>query len=161
MINFAIEEVASKPEYKGLVIGNQGKNFCVGANIGLMLMEAQDDNFFELDMVIKQFQDMSMNIKYSEKQIVTAPFQMSVGGGTKELYLKMLRGMPKGLNFDLQQVSNAVFERIATAEVATSAEEARELGFLDNNDGISVNPDHLLHDAKQRVLALSMAGYQA
>src|SRR5699024_5761277 len=71
------------------------------------------------------------------------------GDGTKELYLKMLRGMPKGLNFDLQQVSNAVFERIATAEVATSAEEARELGFLDNNDGISVNPDHLLHEAMQ------------
>src|SRR5699024_11855898 len=80
MINYAIKEVANKPEYKGLVIGNQGKNFCVGANIGLMLMEAQDDNFFELDMVIKQFQDMSMNIKYSEKPIVTAPFQMSVGG---------------------------------------------------------------------------------
>src|SRR5690625_5981882 len=84
MINFAIEEVASKPEYKGLVIGNQGKHFCVGANIGLMLMEAQDDNFFELDMVIKQFQDMSMNIKYSEKPIVTAPFQMSVGGRSEE-----------------------------------------------------------------------------
>src|SRR5699024_3378141 len=78
-----------------------------------------------------------------------------------ELYLKMLRGMPKGLDFDLQKVSNAVFERIATAEVATSAEEARELGFLDENDGISVNPDHLLHDAKQKVLALAMSGYQA
>ena len=194
MINYAIEEVEKNPEYKGLVLGNQGKNFCVGANIGLMLMEAQDDNFFELDMVIKQFQDMAMNIKYSEKPVVTAPFQMAVGGGaevtlpaaavqasqeayiglvevgvglipggggTKELYLKMLRGMPKGLNFDLQQVTNAVFERIATAEVATSAEEARELGFLDNNDGISVNADHLLYDAKQKVLSLSMAGYQA
>src|SRR5699024_6790367 len=163
MINYAIDEIERNPEYKGLVIGNQGKNFCVGANIGLMLMEAQDDNFFELDMVIKQFQNMAMKIKYSEKPVVTAPFQMAVGGGaevtlpaaavqasqeayiglvevgvglipggggTKELYLKMLRGMPKGLNFDLQQVTNAVFERIATAQVATSAEEARELGYL-------------------------------
>lgn len=194
MINYAIDEIEKNPEYKGLVIGNQGKNFCVGANIGLMLMEAQDDNFFELDMVIKQFQNMAMKIKYSEKPVVTAPFQMAVGGGaevtlpaaavqasqeayiglvevgvglipggggTKELYLKMLRGMPKGLNFDLQQVTNAVFERIATAEVATSAEEARELGYLDNNDGISVNPDHLLYDAKQKVLSLAMSGYQA
>lgn len=194
MINYAIEEVGKNPAYKGLVIGNQGKNFCVGANIGLMLMEAQDDNFFELDMVIKQFQEMAMNIKYSEKPVVSAPFQMAVGGGaevtlpaaavqasqeayiglvevgvglipggggTKELYLKMLRDMPKGLNFDLQQVTNAVFERIATAEVATSAEEARELGFLNNHDGISVNPDHLLYDAKQRVLSLALAGYQA
>ena len=194
MINYAIDEIERNPEYKGLVIGNQGKNFCVGANIGLMLMEAQDDNFFELDMVIKQFQNMAMKIKYSEKPVVTAPFQMAVdggaevtlpaaavqasqeayiglvevgvglipgGGGTKELYLKMLRGMPKGLNFDLQQVTNAVFERIATAQVATSAEEARELGYLDNNDGISVNPDHLLYDAKQKVLSLALAGYKA
>src|SRR5699024_12117099 len=194
MINFAIEEVANKPEYKGLVIGKQGKNFCVGANIGLMLMEAQDDNFFELDMVIKQFQDMSMNIQYSEKPIVTAPFQMSVeggaevtlpaasvqasseaysglveagvvlipgGGGTKELYLKMLRDMPEGVNLDISQVANTVFERVAMASVSTSAEEARENGFLDKHDGISVNPDHLLHDAKQRVRGLAQAGYTA
>src|SRR5699024_7590271 len=83
MINFAIEEIGKNPNYKGLVLGNQGSNFCVGANIGLMLMEAQDDNFFELDMVIKQFQNMAMNIKYSEKPVVTAPFQMSVGGGAE------------------------------------------------------------------------------
>src|SRR5699024_12192550 len=74
MINFAIEEVASKPEYKGLVIGNQGKNLCVGANIGLMLMEAQDDNFFVIDMVIKQLKDMLIKIKYSEKSIVKIHF---------------------------------------------------------------------------------------
>src|SRR5699024_10321874 len=36
MINYAIDEIEKNPEYKGLVIGNQGKNFCVGANIGLM-----------------------------------------------------------------------------------------------------------------------------
>ena len=41
--------------YKGLVIGNQGKNFCVGANLGMILMEAQDDNIFELDLVIRAF----------------------------------------------------------------------------------------------------------
>src|SRR5699024_12761598 len=64
MINFAIEEVASKPEYKGLVIVNQGKNFFVGANNGLMLIESYYDNFFELDMVIKQFQDISLIIIY-------------------------------------------------------------------------------------------------
>src|SRR5699024_7427860 len=61
----------------------QGKNFCVGANLGMMLMEAQDDNFFELEMVIRQFQDMTMNIKYSEKPVVTAPFNMTLGGGAE------------------------------------------------------------------------------
>src|SRR5699024_5804115 len=83
------------------------------------------------------------------------------GGGTKELYLKMLRGMPEGVDFDLSKVTNAVFERVATAKVSTSAEEARELGYLNKHDGISVNPDHLLHDAKQRVLALANTGYKA
>src|SRR5699024_9995889 len=50
MVDYAIEEVENN--YEGLVIGNQGRNFSVGANLALMLMEAQDDNFFELDMVV-------------------------------------------------------------------------------------------------------------
>ncbi len=192
MVNNAVDEV--EKNYEGLVIGNQGTNFCVGANLALMLMEAQDDNFFELDMVVKQFQNMTLKIKYSEKPVVTAPFNMTLGGGaevtlpaasvqasaesyiglvevgvglipggggTKELYLKMLRDMPQGVDFDLMKVANTVFERVATAKVSTSAEEARENGFLNNYDGISVNPDHLLHDAKQRVLALAQLGYKA
>src|SRR5699024_11234474 len=80
---------------------------------------------------------------------------------TKELYLKMLRDMPQGVDLDISKVANTVFERVATAAVSTSAEEARENGFLNRYDGISVNPDHLLHDAKQRVLALAKMGYKA
>ncbi|MFZ3576730.1 3-hydroxyacyl-CoA dehydrogenase NAD-binding domain-containing protein [Virgibacillus sp. DJP39] len=192
MINFALEEVDKN--YRGLVIGNQGNNFSVGANLALMLFEAQDDNFFELDMVVKQFQNVGMNIKYSNKPVVVAPFNMALGGGaevslpaaaiqasaetymglvefgvglipggggTKELYLKQLRNLPKGVNFDLTKVANDVFEKVATAKVSTSAAEARENGFLNSQDDISVNPDHLLHDAKQKVLSLANAGYQA
>ncbi|WP_188454045.1 3-hydroxyacyl-CoA dehydrogenase/enoyl-CoA hydratase family protein [Virgibacillus oceani] len=192
MVNFTLDEVSKN--YEGLVIGNQGKNFCVGANLAMMLMEAQDDNFFELDMVVRQFQNMAMNIKYSEKPVVTAPFNMTLGGGaevslpaaaiqasaetymglvefgvglipggggTKELYLKQLRNMPKGVDFDLSKVANDVFEKVATAKVSTSAAEARENGYLNSSDGISVNPDHLLSDAKERVLALAKAGYRA
>lgn len=191
MINQSLEEV--EKNYEGLIIGNQGKNFCVGANLALMLMEAQDENFFELEMVVRQFQQMTMNIKYSKKPVVSAPFNMTLGGGaeitlpaasvqasqeayiglvevgvglipggggTKELYLKMLRDMPQGVDFDLTKVAISVFERVATAKVSTSAEEARELGFLNRYDGISVNPDHLLYDAKQRVLALAQMGYK-
>lgn len=192
MVNKSIEEV--EKNYEGLVIGNQGKNFCVGANLALMLMEAQDHNFFELDLVVRQFQNMTLNIKYSKKPVVTAPFNMTLGGGaevtlpaaavqasqetyiglvevgvglipggggTKELYLKMLRNMPKDVDVDLMKVANKVFERVAMADVSTSAEEAREKGFLNHFDGISVNSDHLLYDAKQKVLALSQAGYKA
>src|SRR5690625_889826 len=193
MVNQAIEEVSTK-DYAGLVIGNQGRNFCVGANLALMLMEAQDYNFFELELVVKHFQDMAMNIKYSEKPVVTAPFNMALGGGaevslpaaaiqasaetyiglvefgvglipggggTKELYLKQLRDLPEGIDFNLSKIANDVFEKVAMAKVSTSAAEAMEMGYLDKHDAISVNPDHLISDAKQKVLTLAEAGYQA
>jgi 3-hydroxyacyl-CoA dehydrogenase len=192
MINFAIDEV--EKNYKGLVIGNQGKNFCVGANLAMILMEAHDDNIYELDMVVRHFHQAMMKIKYSPKPVVAAPFAMTLGGGAevclpaahiqassetymglvevgvglipggggnKELYIKHLESMPNGVQFDLQNVANKVFESIATAKVSTSAEEARETNFLDFADGISVNGDHLLYDAKQAVLALHEKGYKA
>ncbi|NNU90286.1 3-hydroxyacyl-CoA dehydrogenase/enoyl-CoA hydratase family protein [Anoxybacillus sp. CHMUD] len=191
MINYALEEVDRN--YKGLVIGNQGKNFCVGANLAMILMEAQDDNYFEIEMVVRQFQQAMMNIKYSSKPVVVAPFAMTLGGGTeiclpasriqaaaetymglvevgvglipggggnKELYIKHLSCMPNGVEFDLQKVANKVFETIAMAKVSTSAAEARELNFLNAQDGISINGDHLIHDAKQAVLALYESGYK-
>jgi 3-hydroxyacyl-CoA dehydrogenase len=82
------------------------------------------------------------------------------GGGNKELYIKHLENLPNGVQFDLQNVANKVFETIATAKVSTSAEEARENNFLDLADGISVNNDHQLYDAKQAVLALHEKGYK-
>ncbi len=81
MVNYALEEVDKN--YKGLVIGNQGKNFCVGANLAMILMEAQDDNYFEIEMVVKHFQQAMMNIKYSSKPVMAAPFGMTLGGGTE------------------------------------------------------------------------------
>lgn len=192
MIHSAIEEV--EKNYEGLVIGNQGRNFSVGANLALMLMEAQDDNFDELDLVIRQFQNIGMKIKYSEKPVVSAVFNMTLGGGaevalpstsvqasaetymglvevgvglipggggTKELYLKQLRQIPEGISIDLGKVANDVFEKVATAKVSASAAEAFENGFLGNGDSISVNSDYLLHDAKEKVLALSKTGYKA
>ncbi|MEK3857000.1 3-hydroxyacyl-CoA dehydrogenase/enoyl-CoA hydratase family protein [Cytobacillus sp. FSL H8-0458] len=191
MINFAVDEV--EKNYKGLVIGNQGKNFCVGANLGMILMEAQDDNIYELDMVVRHFQNAMMKIKYSAKPVVAAPFGMTLGGGAevclpaahiqassetymglvevgvglipggsgnKELYMKHLESMPNGVEFDLQKIANKVFESIAMAKVSTSGEEARDNNFLNLADGISVNGDHLLYDAKQAVLALHEKGYK-
>ncbi|MGJ7911326.1 3-hydroxyacyl-CoA dehydrogenase/enoyl-CoA hydratase family protein [Neobacillus sp. LXY-1] len=81
MINYAIDEV--EKNYKGLVIGNQGKNFCVGANLAMMLMEAQDDNYDELDMVIRQLHKALLRVKYSSKPVVAAPFSMTLGGGAE------------------------------------------------------------------------------
>ncbi|OEH92271.1 3-hydroxyacyl-CoA dehydrogenase/enoyl-CoA hydratase family protein [Bacillus solimangrovi] len=192
MIFDSIDEV--EQNYKGLVIGNQAKNFCVGANLAMILMEAQDDNFFEIEFVIRKFQEAMMRIKYSDKPVVAAPFGMTLGGGTeiclpadaiqassetymglvevgvgvipggggnKELYMRQLEAMPQGPNFDLQKVTNHVFETIATAKVSTSGHEAEQIGFLGVKDGISINGDHLIHDAKQKVLSLHNQGYVA
>ncbi|SDB94722.1 3-hydroxyacyl-CoA dehydrogenase/enoyl-CoA hydratase family protein [Shouchella lonarensis] len=81
MLNKSIDE--AEKNYKGLVIGNEGKNFCVGANIMMMLMEAQDDNFFELDMVIRQFQKVTTRIRYASVPVVVAPYAMTLGGGAE------------------------------------------------------------------------------
>jgi len=81
MINYSLDEVDRN--YKGLVIGNQGKNFCVGANLAMILMEAQDDNYFEIDLVVRHFQKAMMNIKYSLKPVVVAPYGMTLGGGAE------------------------------------------------------------------------------
>ncbi len=79
MLKFALAEV--EKNFVGLVVGNQGTNFCVGANIMLMLMEAQEENWEELDMMARVFQNSTMSLRYSPKPVVVAPFQMVFGGG--------------------------------------------------------------------------------
>ncbi|MBM7652003.1 3-hydroxyacyl-CoA dehydrogenase/enoyl-CoA hydratase family protein [Neobacillus cucumis] len=81
MINHAVDEV--EKNYKGLVIGNQGKNFCVGANLAMMLMEVQDDNIDELDLIVRHLHRALLKVKYSSKPVVAAPFGMTLGGGAE------------------------------------------------------------------------------
>lgn len=191
MLKFALSEVDKN--FVGLVVGNQGPNFCVGANIMLMLMEAQEENWEELDMMARVFQQSTMSLRYSPKPVVVAPFQMVFGGGcemvlhadrvragaetyiglvevgvgiipggggTKELLLRTLDLIPKGTSdADPFPFVKRAFETIALAKVATSAEEARALGFLSTDDTISMNADRLIADAKKEVLALAASGY--
>jgi len=79
MLRVALGEV--EKNFVGLVVGNQGQNFSVGANLMLMLMEAQDENWEELDMIGRFFQQSVMSLRYSPKPVVVAPFQMVFGGG--------------------------------------------------------------------------------
>ena len=67
--------------FDALVIGNQGKHFCVGANLIALLFEAQDENWDEIDFMVRAFQSTAMAIKLFEKPVVAAPFAMAVGGG--------------------------------------------------------------------------------
>jgi 3-hydroxyacyl-CoA dehydrogenase len=79
MLKIALTEV--EKNFLGLVVGNQGTNFSVGANLMLMLMEAQDENWEELDMIGRFFQQSVMSLRYSPKPVVVAPFQLVFGGG--------------------------------------------------------------------------------
>ncbi|RNC86955.1 MAG: 3-hydroxyacyl-CoA dehydrogenase/enoyl-CoA hydratase family protein [Winogradskyella sp.] len=71
----------AEKEYEGLVIGNQGANFSVGANIGMIFMMAVEQEYDELNMAIKYFQDTMMRMRYSSIPTVAAPHGMCLGGG--------------------------------------------------------------------------------
>jgi 3-hydroxyacyl-CoA dehydrogenase len=68
-------------DYQGLVVGNNGKNFSVGANIGMIFMMAVEQEYEELNMAVKYFQDTMMRMRYSSIPTVAAPHGMTLGGG--------------------------------------------------------------------------------
>ncbi|RZJ65977.1 MAG: 3-hydroxyacyl-CoA dehydrogenase/enoyl-CoA hydratase family protein [Flavobacterium sp.] len=71
----------AEKDFQGLVIGNQGANFSVGANIGMIFMMAVEQEYDELNFAIKQFQDTMMRVRYSSIPVVAAPHGMTLGGG--------------------------------------------------------------------------------
>ena len=191
MLKTALAEV--EKNFVGLVVGNQGSNFSVGANIMLVLLGAQEEEWDEIDLGIRAFQQATMSLRYSPKPVVVAPFQMTfgggcemtlhadrarasaetyiglvevgvglipAGGGTKEMLVRALDSIPPGVTeADPFPFVKRVFETIAMAKVATSAAEAKSLGFLREEDSFSMNADRLIADAKQEVLALAAVGY--
>jgi 3-hydroxyacyl-CoA dehydrogenase len=192
MMNTALDE--TEKNFRGLVVGNDGANFSAGANIMALLMAAKSDEFEAIRKMASGFQAANQRMRYSPVPVVTAPFNLTLGGGAEsamggnaiqasaELYMGLVEvgvGLIPGGGGTMQLLRNVygqyasdkdfdafpfikkVFLSIGTAKVATSAEEARELGFLNANDGISANRDFLLSDAKQRVLGMANAGFRA
>ncbi|MDT5155784.1 MAG: 3-hydroxyacyl-CoA dehydrogenase [Acidobacteriota bacterium] len=191
MLKTALAEV--EKNFLGLVVGNQGQNFSVGANLMLVLLGAQEEDWDELDLGIRAFQQATMSLRYSPKPVVVAPFQMAfgggcemtlhadrarasaetyiglvevgvglipAGGGTKEMLVRALDSIPTGVSeADPFPFIKRAFETIALARVATSAAEAKQFGFLREEDSFSMNADRLIADAKQEVLALASTGY--
>jgi len=78
-LNKAID--LAEQNYQGLVVGNQGANFSVGANIGMIFMLAIEQEYDELNMAVKYFQDTTMRLRYSGIPTVVAPHGMTLGGG--------------------------------------------------------------------------------
>ncbi len=79
MMKFAVEEV--EKNFAGLVIGNQGGNFSAGANIAMLLLAAQEEEWDDINLMIHTFQQANMRLRYSSKPVVAAPYGLTLGGG--------------------------------------------------------------------------------
>jgi len=79
MIKTSLSEV--EKNFVGLVVGNQAQYFSVGANLMLILLEAQEENWEDIDLMVREFQRATMSLRYSPKPVVTAPFGLVPGGG--------------------------------------------------------------------------------
>jgi 3-hydroxyacyl-CoA dehydrogenase len=71
----------AEEKFKGLVIANEGANFSAGANVGMIFMLAIEQEYDELDMAIRMFQNTMMRLRYSSVPVVTAPHGLTLGGG--------------------------------------------------------------------------------
>ena len=78
-INKAID--MAEKDYRGVVIGNDGANFSAGANVGMIFMMAVEQEWEELNMAVRLFQNTSMRIRYSSIPVVVAPHNLTLGGG--------------------------------------------------------------------------------
>jgi len=180
-------------DFDAMVIANQAVNFSVGANLMLVLVAAQEQEWDELHMAVKQFQNINLAIKYAPKPVVAAPQGLALGGGcevslhatkiqaaaeayiglvetvvglipggggTKEMLIRANERAAGAEDLDLFHALKPVFEAMAMAKVGTSAEECRDLGYLRREDGVSMNRDRLVADAKEAALALARGGYK-
>jgi 3-hydroxyacyl-CoA dehydrogenase len=184
--------------FDAFVITNDAQNFSVGANLMLLLMSVQEEEWDDVDLAIRQFQGMTQAIKFSAKPVVIAPFGLTLGGGCEmslhaaarqphaELYMGLvevgvgllpggggckemllravdsassIRPDGRGESVEMMEALKKTFETIATGKVATSAHEARSLGFVSGSDRITMNRERVLFEAKSRALELVHAGY--
>jgi 3-hydroxyacyl-CoA dehydrogenase len=74
---------ALNENFDAMVIGNQASNFCVGANLMLLLVAIQEGEWDDVHLAVRQFQGANMALKYAPKPVVAAPFGLTLGGGTE------------------------------------------------------------------------------
>jgi 3-hydroxyacyl-CoA dehydrogenase len=82
-LGYAALKLLERDEWRALVVGNQGPDFSVGANLGLFIGAIQAGQFGLVDQATKQLQDLLMAFRYARKPVVTAPFKRVLGGGTE------------------------------------------------------------------------------
>ena len=190
MLRGGVTEAAER--FDGLVVGNDAVNFCAGANLMLVLLEAQEGNWDEIDLMVRGFQQAILGLRYSPVPVVVAPAGLTLGGGceivlhadrvqaaaetymgqvevgvglipagcgTKELTARAVDATVPGTD-PLPRLQRA-FELIGFGKVSTSAADARRFGLLRDVDGITMNRERLMADAKATVLDRVRDGYRA
>ncbi len=187
-LNTAISK--AEEDFRGVVVGNESQQFSAGANLAMLFMYAVDQEYDEIDLMIRQFQNTMTRARFSDIPVVAATSGLALGGGcelslhcdaiqahaetyiglvefgvgvipggggTKELVLRASDEYEEG-DPELNTLQK-YFMNIATAKVATSAEEAREMNIVRKQDRVTLNRARLLADAKARAIELAEAGY--
>ena len=178
-------KLLESPEYKALIVGNDGERFSIGANLDPSALMAGLEG---IEKVLVSLQDLTNAIRYAPKPVVVAAHNMALGGGAelvmsgnavvahaelymglveagvglvpagggcKELVRRLVNPLATAGSDDKLAGLQKAFETIATAKVSGSAKEAKSLGFLAASDKIVMNRSHLLGEAKALALALS------
>jgi 3-hydroxyacyl-CoA dehydrogenase len=185
MLQAGVKEAAAN--FRALVVGNEAAHFSAGANLMLLLLEAQEGNWEEIDLIVRAFQASTMALKYAPVPVVVAPAGLALGGGceivlhgdrvqaaaesyiglvevgvglipagggTKEMLARAMEDAPPAV--DALPFVQRVFETIGFAKVATSAADARRLGYLREVDGITMNGERLIADARATAVMRSI-----
>ncbi len=181
----------AEEEYEAVILGNQAANFSVGANLAMAFMLAIEQEYDELAMATRMFQDTVMRLRYSSVPTLITPRGMTFGGacemslhadkvvaaaetytglvefgvgiipagaGTKEM-TKRVSDLWKNDDVKLNRLRDA-FINIAMAKVATSAEEAFDLGYFQKGkDLIVINADRQIATAKRCAIEMLEDGY--
>lgn len=191
MIQTALDK--AETDFDALVVGSEAENFSAGANLFLVVMNAQAGQWDQLDALVKSMQDVLMRVRYFPKPVVAAPAGLALGGGaevlmsasrvvahgelyaglvefgagvipagsgTKEVLRRVINPPMRTQNANVLPHLQRAFEQIGLAKVATSAEEARRMGFLGPADRVILNRSLLLTEAKNEALHLAHTGYQ-
>jgi len=165
--------------FAALVVAAEGPHFSAGANLMLLLLEAQEGNWDEIDAMVRSFQRTTLALRYSDVPVVVAPFGMTLGGGCEivlhgdrvqaaaESYIGLVEVgvglIPAGggtKEMLLRLGPKKAFETIGFAKTSACAGDAFGLGYLRSVDAWTMNRDRLEFDAKQEALRRVQDGYQ-
>jgi 3-hydroxyacyl-CoA dehydrogenase len=190
MLNTAVEKAEADFDAL-IIGNHDARTFSAGANLMMLMMGAQQKAWDQIRGSISGFQNAVRNLRHSSVPVVAAPFGLTLGGGCEvclgadalqahpELYMGLVEvgvglipggGGCFGLLHNLQSQGPDIdptiylrdaFMTIGMAKVATSAEEARQAGFLRATDRVTMDRDELLEAAKQNALGLARSDYKA